>query len=325
MKKALLVILLCIALPLNADVFIRNAISRALADTLYVNVAGDTMTGGLLGKAGTAASVSFGFVGEADTGLFLSAANAIGFATAGTERWLINASGSLNPATSNSLDIGGSTTIRDIGIGRNAVFSGATSGTTTVAATAVAGTTTLTLPAATDTLVGKATTDTLSNKTFQAPGTETYRAAGVIDVSSATVGTDANTTEKTLYTYTLPAGTLDADGKAIRVLISGEFAATATVKTLRFKFGATTFTVNGQTTSPNGVIWVSEFVVIRTSATAQFISKRTTVVGATNQNVSYSTAAETMANAITILVTGQNGTGNANDITINSALIILEQ
>lgn len=49
------------------------------------------------------------------------------------------------------------------------IFNGATSGTTTVAATAIAGTTTLTLPAATDTLVGKTTTDTLTNKTLTAP------------------------------------------------------------------------------------------------------------------------------------------------------------
>jgi len=46
------------------------------------------------------------------------------------------------------------------------IYSGATSGTTTLNATAVAGTTVLTLPAATDTLIGKATTDILTNKSI---------------------------------------------------------------------------------------------------------------------------------------------------------------
>lgn len=45
------------------------------------------------------------------------------------------------------------------------IYSGSTSGSTTVQASAVASGT-LTLPAATDTLVGKATTDTLTNKTL---------------------------------------------------------------------------------------------------------------------------------------------------------------
>jgi hypothetical protein len=60
-----------------------------------------------------------------------------------------------------------SLTTPTIGSG-GAIFSGSTSGTTTVKATAAASGT-LTLPAATDTLVGRATTDTLSNKTLVNP------------------------------------------------------------------------------------------------------------------------------------------------------------
>ena len=75
-----------------------------------------------------------------------------------------------------------------------AIFTGATSGTTTVIATAIAGTTTLTLPAATDTLVGKATTDTLTNKTISgASNTLTVRLAndvtGTLPVANGGTGT----------------------------------------------------------------------------------------------------------------------------------------
>lgn len=53
----------------------------------------------------------------------------------------------------------------------SAVFSGSTSGTTTVKSGAIAGSSVLTLPIATDTLMGKATTDILTNKTYDTAGT----------------------------------------------------------------------------------------------------------------------------------------------------------
>jgi len=75
--------------------------------------------------------------------------------------------------------------------GTGAVFSGSTSGTTTVLATATAGTTTLTLPAATDTLVGKATTDTLTNKTIAA-GSNTISGLTNSNLSGTAGITNAN-------------------------------------------------------------------------------------------------------------------------------------
>ena len=75
------------------------------------------------------------------------------------------------------------------------IFSGSSSGETTVVATAIAGTNTLTLPAATDTLVGKATTDTLTNKTLTAPvvGTTLTMADAANIVLNATTGTKIGT------------------------------------------------------------------------------------------------------------------------------------
>jgi hypothetical protein len=58
-------------------------------------------------------------------GLFLSAANSLGFATNSVEKWVINASGSLNPVANVSYDIGSSAVwVRDVSIGRNAEIRG---------------------------------------------------------------------------------------------------------------------------------------------------------------------------------------------------------
>jgi hypothetical protein len=95
--------------------------------------AGVVFTGGAVTSPvtfanGTAAAPSVAFTSDADgtgTGLFRSAANSIGFATNGTERWVINSSGSLNPATDNANDIGnGTVNPRDITASRNVTAKG---------------------------------------------------------------------------------------------------------------------------------------------------------------------------------------------------------
>lgn len=91
-----------------------------------------------------------------------------------------------------------------------AIFSGSTSGTTTVVASAAAGSTTLTLPAATDTLVGKATTDTLTNKTINlGSNTLVATSAQLLAAVSDETGTGSLVfaTSPTLVTPTLGAAT----------------------------------------------------------------------------------------------------------------------
>jgi len=75
---------------------------------------------------GSAASPSYSFnsSGNSDNGMYLSAANQLGFSTAGTARWNITSSGSLIPASDNTVDIG-STTLRPSNINsRNRIHNG---------------------------------------------------------------------------------------------------------------------------------------------------------------------------------------------------------
>lgn len=104
---------------------------RCSATNTYSILGGSSFTGGSVATpitfpAGTAAVPSIAFTDDADgsgTGLFRSAANAIGFSTNGTERWTLNASGHLLPFANNTYDIGnGTLNPRDIYSARNASF-----------------------------------------------------------------------------------------------------------------------------------------------------------------------------------------------------------
>lgn len=90
-------------------------------------VAGGTFTGPLLAPDGTAAAPAYSFAstGNSDNGMYLSAANAIGLATAGTARWAVNASGALVAATDGGVDIGnGASDPRDVNITRHFATAG---------------------------------------------------------------------------------------------------------------------------------------------------------------------------------------------------------
>lgn len=68
---------------------------------------------------GTTSLPTYSFTSDPNTGMFKSGADSLGFVTGGTEHWLINASGALNPLTNNSKDIGnGTVNVRDVNISR---------------------------------------------------------------------------------------------------------------------------------------------------------------------------------------------------------------
>lgn len=152
-------------------------------------------------------------------------------------------------------------------------------------------------------------------------GGATAGISSVLTVSTTTAQTTAVITEETLWTYSLPANTLSADGHGVRITAWGSFAANANVKTVRVKFGATTLQPSSDiATAPSGRAWRFVGEVARTGASTQVGSHLLSIAGLAVTQV-VATPAENTATAITLAVTGQNGTASAGDIVLNYVMV----
>ena len=141
----------------------------------------------------------------------------------------------------------------------------------------------------------------------------------IADVNITAVGTDANTDEKDLITYSLPANSLSADGKGVRITAWGTVAANGNTKTIRLKFGATVISVIGP--SEMSVLdWRIDGLVIRTGAATQD-AMATEMLDTAAQDTTITTPTETLNGAVVIKITGLNGTASANDIVAEGMLV----
>ncbi len=139
-----------------------------------------------------------------------------------------------------------------------------------------------------------------------------------LNINTTPVGTDADTSEKILATYTLPGNTLNKTGDGLRILGKFKFAATANTKTFAFKIGATvfSFTEAVQVNDKRCTLW---WQIWRTGASAYtgFIQvangdATTKVVGVALAD-DFEGVDDLTANQA-IVMTGTNSVASANDI-----------
>lgn len=136
----------------------------------------------------------------------------------------------------------------------------------------------------------------------------------------AAVGTDAATTEKTLWNVTVGAAQLGATGESIEVVAFGSTAANGNDKTIKLTIDGINVVTSGTLTS-NNKIWCLRGLITRTGSNTCWMSGSITVDGVVTdiQTVSSGTMTTAWTSAVALAITGQNGTATGNDIVLNHA------
>jgi hypothetical protein len=143
-------------------------------------------------------------------------------------------------------------------------------------------------------------------------------------VGSSAVGNGADTTEDVLQTYTMPAGTMRANGETIRITAYGTMAATSNSRNVRVYFGSTVVNSALSQTTSSITVWRSEVNIMRTGVGAQVRSSWITLGNGIAWFGGNSTLAEDDTAAITLKVTGQNTTAaTANSVVCNGFIVEL--
>jgi hypothetical protein len=148
--------------------------------------------------------------------------------------------------------------------------------------------------------------------------------SGVLNTQFAATS-NSGSGETDIYTYTLPAGALNANGKALRVRAWGTKAANGNGITWKLYFGSTAVVNKSATTS--GAMWFAEYTLIRTGAATQTAlgtgwsnSGANATINVNGINVASPT--ETLSGTVTIKLTLQ-GVSSADATAAGWAVEIL--
>lgn len=148
-----------------------------------------------------------------------------------------------------------------------------------------------------------------------------------------TVGTDANTLKKFLYTYTLPEGIMNVDGNYLEIHAAGLFAANGNNKLVSVAIKQNSTSHYTTFSIPNGAYnddyWLIDLRVQRSGSTTYTATSYYSVTGnavslqtpAVLHSVGDLTGIDWDAGDVQITVEGTNGTASANDITCGSFII----
>jgi hypothetical protein len=179
--------------------------------------------------------------------------------------------------------------------------------------------------------------------TTQIGGAASYGRPSLVLYSNRNL-TDTTGSSVTLASYELPAASLNTNNQLLRITIRGRDSGVTTTggtsagRVIGIQFGATSIAVGGEPFSSN--VPANEFelviLVMRTGAATQDTSYRLVSTGATVSAaanaypavsiLSTGTAAETLANAITINIVGasSNDGGSATNGTLTVEQVLIE-
>lgn len=140
-------------------------------------------------------------------------------------------------------------------------------------------------------------------------------------LSVAGVGNGADTSEDTLFTYSLPANTLANVGQEVDIEAWGSVTATSATKVVKVYFGAQLMTLTWTTTQTGN--WRARMRVVKQAASVQLIMGEADSLGATTTRVlaNITNGAETDTSAIVIKVTGTSSAATANLILGNGLTV----
>lgn len=146
----------------------------------------------------------------------------------------------------------------------------------------------------------------------------TKQVVRLLNINTTAVGNVGGGTDD-LISYTLPAGTLAANGDTLEITCWGTYAANANNKTINVSIDAATEYTTGAIAA-NGVSWQIKITYVRLSATTQtmsitFISGFSTL----RAEAETSSGAATMANAIVFKLTAA---GTADNDILQSGMLV---